>query len=81
MKLLSEYLENNREHLNKKEAQDLEYTKMFAHFNLAVEYEHLGLSKLAVQHFEIAYQEAKQLGDCQLRDKVVEALKSLRKKS
>ena len=54
---------------------------MFAHFNLAVEYEHLGLSKLAVQHFEIAYQEAKQLGDWQLRDKVVEALKSLRKKS
>ena len=28
---------------------------MFAHFNLAVEYEHLGLSKLASQHFEIAY--------------------------
>lgn len=38
LKGLNEYLDKNRKELGKKGVQDLEYTKMFAHFNLAVEY-------------------------------------------
>ena len=62
------------------EVESLGYTKMFAHFNLAVEYEHMGLISLAMQHFEVAYQEAKSVGDWEVRGRVVEALKQLRKK-
>lgn len=51
LKHLAQYLETNKQRMLPQEIQDLNYTKMFAHFNLAVEYEHLGLISLAVQHF------------------------------
>ena len=51
---------------------------MFAYFNIAVEHEHLGLSDLAIQFYEVAFKEAKKLGNWSIKNRIITALKKLK---
>lgn len=54
---------------------------MLAYFNIGVEHEHLGHGELAIKFYEIAYKEAKELGNVAVRGQVMAALRKLKGKS
>lgn len=51
---------------------------MFAYFNIAVEHEHLGLNEMAIKFYEIAFKEAKNLGNWSIKNRIIAALKKLK---
>lgn len=75
---IERYRDMHGKDLTEKESVELSYMTMFAYFNIAVEHEHLELTDLAIKFYEVAFREAKKLGNWSIKNRIITALKKLK---
>lgn len=53
---------------------------LLAYYNIAVEHEHLGHSELSIKFYQLAFKEAKDVGNWTIKNQIITALKKLKAK-
>jgi len=51
---------------------------LLAYYNIAVEYEHLKEGEMAIKFYEMAYGQAKEVGNWTIKNQIIGALKKLK---
>lgn len=51
---------------------------MLAYYNIGVEHEHLGHYDLGIKFYEMAFQQAKEVGNWTIKNQIITALKKLK---
>lgn len=66
--------------ISEKEQGEIRHMTLLAYYNIAVEHEHLGHSDLSIKFYELAFKEAKEIGNWTIKNQIITALKKLKAK-